>query len=147
MGSAAATAERTRATRIASLRLTPSCTRTRPGPPFVRGGPRGRNSGEGETVGVIRLKASFVLVTFKMVFSSHASESKRILDPRFALPLLIAGTLFLIVGIVFMVGLVQFLLTWGSLLKNVDLVGVFLFIAPVALVTAIGWSCLPSESG
>jgi len=73
-----------------------------------------------------------------MVFSSHASESKRILDPRFALPLLIAGTLFLIVGIVFMVGLVQFLLTWGNLLKNVDLVGVILFIAPVALVTAIG---------
>jgi hypothetical protein len=73
-----------------------------------------------------------------MVFSSHASESKRILDPRFALPLLIAGALFLIVGIVFIVGLVQFLLTWGSLLKNVDLVGVILFIAPVALVTAIG---------
>ncbi len=73
-----------------------------------------------------------------MVFSSHASESKLILDPRFALPLLIAGTLFLIVGIVFMVGLVQFLLTWGNLLKNVDLVGVILFIAPVALVTAIG---------
>ena len=60
------------------------------------------------------------------------------MDPRFALPLLIAGTLFLIVGIVFMVGLVQFLLTWGNLLKNVDLVGVILFIAPVALVTAIG---------
>src|SRR5438046_10755597 len=34
-----------------------------------------------------------------MEFSSHASESKRILDPRFALPLLIAGALFLIVGI------------------------------------------------
>ena len=73
-----------------------------------------------------------------MVFSSHAGESKRILDPRFALTLLIAGALFLIVGLVFLVGLVQFLLTWGSLLKNVDLVGVILFIAPVALVTAIG---------
>ena len=73
-----------------------------------------------------------------MVFSSHAGESKRILDPRFALPLLIAGALFLIVGLVFLVGLVQFLLTWGSLLKNVDLVGVILFIAPVALITAIG---------
>ena len=73
-----------------------------------------------------------------MLFSSDASGSKRILDPRFALPLLIAGALFLIVGLVFLVGLVQFLLTWGSLLKNVDLVGVILFIAPVALVTAIG---------
>ena len=73
-----------------------------------------------------------------MVFSSHDSESKRILDPRFALPLLIAGALFLIVGFVFLVGLVQFLLTWGSLLKNVDLGGVILFIAPVAVVTAIG---------
>ena len=73
-----------------------------------------------------------------MLFSSDASGSKRILDPRFALPLLIAGALFLVVGIVFMAGLVQFLLTWGSLLKNVDLAGVILFVAPVALVTAIG---------
>ena len=60
------------------------------------------------------------------------------MNPRFALPLLIAGALFLIVGFVFLVGLVQFLLTWGSLLKNVDLVGVILFIAPVAMLTAIG---------
>jgi len=37
-----------------------------------------------------------------------------------------------------LVGSVQFLLTLGSLLKNVDYVGVILFIAPVALVTAIG---------
>src|SRR5205807_8109610 len=74
----------------------------------------------------------------QMVFSSHDSESTRILDPRFALPLLIAGALFLIVAFVFLVGLVQFLLTWGSLLKNVDLRGVILFIAPVAVVTALG---------
>lgn len=82
-----------------------------------------------------------------MLFSSDAGGSKRILNPRFALPLLIAGALFLIVGFVFLVGLVQFLLTWGSLLKNVDLVGVILFIAPVAMLTAIGLVLLASESG